>query len=397
MSLSLRPARKRPFSVSSLALSLLVATTGGRAASTRAVAALMDCSSPAVLRRTGVSIDKRSQFWKDKTVWIIGASSGIGEALVYEWAHLLQQEKVASPSTKGRIILSGRSLDKLRAVQERCYQILEIDDARDSEGNNLGHRDTKFDGIIDIFPLDVTQIDDMTERLDGYFQRKTGSLLPDIVFMNAGQGQLCPAVDTSIQESEELFRVNILWHMSLVPWLLHRKKKEDKKALHLVVSSSIAGLYGVPLSSVYASTKFAMEGYYQSLRAELTRGELAGVRLDLIRPGPVDTNFHGKLEGKNEDVTRKNHENELVTSSKRTTTASTSPLKMSSARCAQLIMANCELKKGGSDIILGKHAWFLAIARYIPFYNWILCHWIGPKRMQLFREGKDLYDPLNWK
>ena len=51
--------------------------------------------------------------------------------------------------------------------------------------------------------------------------------------------------------------------------------------------SSIAGFLGIPGTSAYVSSKFAMEGFSECLKAEL---EPFGIKVAIVEPGPIKTN-----------------------------------------------------------------------------------------------------------
>merc|ERR1719343_391947 len=91
----------------------------------------------------------------------------------------------------------------------------------------------------------------------------------DCVVLNAGRGQLKPADRTSSSTTLELFKIN-----ALAPILLTQKLlaagilNKDRGRQQIVVTSSVGGLLGLPLSSSYAASKHALHGYFNTLRSE---------------------------------------------------------------------------------------------------------------------------------
>lgn len=66
------------------------------------------------------------------------------------------------------------------------------------------------------------------------------------------------------------------------------KKREPESPLHLVLTSSLSGKYGVPKLAAYAASKHALQGYFDSLRAE-TYG--SGLFIHIVIPGFIRTNI----------------------------------------------------------------------------------------------------------
>ncbi|MEW8057131.1 MAG: SDR family oxidoreductase [Candidatus Thiodiazotropha sp.] len=118
---------------------------------------------------------------------------------------------------------------------------------------------------------------------------------PDIngAILNAGSGRFGNIEEFSYQQISDLVAVNLLQHLyaarALVP-LLKRSGHGD-----LVVIGSEAALTGGRKGAVYSACKFALRGFTQSLRSECSS---RGVRVCLINPGMVDTDFYDKLNFK---------------------------------------------------------------------------------------------------
>ncbi len=205
--------------------------------------------------------------FKDKIVWITGASSGIGEALV-----------VALDKKGARIILSSRNQKALEQVREKCAQ------------NREAHR---------VLPLDLEDIDSFPEKA-----REAVNFFGhvDILVNNGGVSQRAHAVDTAFAVDERIMKVNFLGTVALTKAVLPEMLK--RRCGHIVVVSSIMGKFGAPLRSAYAASKHALQGYFDSLRAEVHD---YNIKVTLVCPGYIRTNVslnalrgdgapHGKLD-----------------------------------------------------------------------------------------------------
>lgn len=186
--------------------------------------------------------------FKDRGVWITGASSGIGEALAY-----------AFHAAGARLILSARRQEELKRVQDQC-------------GGEPGTR---------ILPLDVSNAEDLTTKPRQALAMFGGI---DVLVLNAGISQRSLTRDTDESVYRRLMEVNFFGPEALTRAVL--PSMLEKKSGHIVVISSVAGRFGVPLRSGYSATKFALHGFYEALRAEEAKN---GIRVTLVCPGFIRT------------------------------------------------------------------------------------------------------------
>jgi NAD(P)-dependent dehydrogenase (short-subunit alcohol dehydrogenase family) len=109
----------------------------------------------------------------------------------------------------------------------------------------------------------------------------------DVIVNNAGHLRLTPVEDVSAEELDEHFAVNLR-----APYLLVRAAlpalKASPAAVVVNVSSAAAAMYR-PRQTVYAMTTAGLEHLTKNLAAELAPH---GIRVNCIRPGPVDTPIH---------------------------------------------------------------------------------------------------------
>ena len=188
--------------------------------------------------------------FKDKIIWITGASSGIGEALALELA-----------KREARLILSARREDELKRVAT-LTQLAPLD--------------------ILILPFDLgntTNASGLCAQLINKFGRI------DILINNGGYSQRSQTIETPIEIDRQLMEVNYFSYVNLTKAVLPYMKRQ--KSGHIVVISSIAGKFGFYLRSSYSAAKHALHGFFDSLRLET---ENIGIKILIICPGKIKTN-----------------------------------------------------------------------------------------------------------
>lgn len=188
--------------------------------------------------------------FRDRRVWITGASSGIGEAVA-----------VAFHQAGAMLVLSARREDELKRVQTLCG----------------GEPNTR------ILPMDVTKAAELPEKT----QRALGMFNGiDILVLNAGITQRSLTRDTDESVYRQLMEINFFATESLARAVLPAMLAQ--KSGHMVVISSIAGKFGVPLRSGYSASKFALHGFFEVLRAE---EEKNGIHVTMVCPGYIRTDI----------------------------------------------------------------------------------------------------------
>lgn len=111
----------------------------------------------------------------------------------------------------------------------------------------------------------------------------------DVVLNNAGYGLMGAFEAASVEEIKRQFDTNVFGLMSVTrAFLPHFRAKKAGMFLNV---TSIGGIITIPILSLYHSTKWAVEGFSESLSYEL--GEL-GIQVKLIEPGGVSTDFAGR-------------------------------------------------------------------------------------------------------
>ena len=107
----------------------------------------------------------------------------------------------------------------------------------------------------------------------------------DVLVNNAGFATLGAVEDTSVDEAKEQFETNFFSLYRMVQSVLPTMRKQRSGTI--INISSTVGLVGFPGASAYTSTKFAVEGFSESLKAEL---EPFGINVAIVEPGPTRTN-----------------------------------------------------------------------------------------------------------
>lgn len=192
--------------------------------------------------------------FKNRVVWITGASSGIGEALALEVARL-------QPAA---LLLSAPAFQQaeLDAVAGRC-------------------RALGAETHVIAFDLSVRE-----EVRQAFEQARSLCPAIDMVFHNGGISQRSLVEETPPEIDRKLFEVNFWGAVELTKLVLPGMLERGQG--HFAISASIAGLFGFRYRSAYAASKHALCGYFESLRTETHD---RGIKVTLLFPGRVNTNI----------------------------------------------------------------------------------------------------------
>jgi len=175
---------------------------------------------------------------KNQTIWITGASSGVGEGM----ATVFHREGA-------NLILSGRREAELERVKATC-----------ADGP----------GSVTVVPFDMTDTAELTaaaDRVLGEFKRI------DVLVNNAGIGQRSLATETTPEVERRIMEVDFFGPVALTKLMLPRMVAQQGG--HLIVTSSVAGKHAVPMHSTYCAAKHALHGYFDTLRIEHLKDNIA--------------------------------------------------------------------------------------------------------------------------
>lgn len=139
---------------------------------------------------------------------------------------------------------------------------------------------------IECFRLDVTDVDSIKTAIAATLE-KFGRI--DAVVNNAGFGTRGPFEAATDEQVRRQFETNVFGVINvcreIIPYF-----REQKRG-HIINISSISGRSAIPFSTLYSASKFAVEGFSESLQFEL---EPFGIYVKLIEPGPIKTDFYDR-------------------------------------------------------------------------------------------------------
>jgi len=187
--------------------------------------------------------------FRDKVVWVTGASSGIGEALA-----------MAFSREGAQLVLSSRNEQELERVRKSC----------DDADRHL------------VVPFDLTQHDALPSVTAGVL-RRVGHV--DVLVHSGGVSQRSLASDTALTTDRAIMDLNFFGTVGLTKAVL--PSMLARKSGHIVPISSVVGYVGTPLRSAYAASKHALHGFFDSLRAEVAKD---GIDITIVCPGYIRTN-----------------------------------------------------------------------------------------------------------
>ncbi len=204
-----------------------------------------------------MSQNKRASHYQNKTIWIIGASSGIGAALAVKLAGL-----------GARIILSAR----------REATLQDIKSTLPASGDNA-HR---------VLPLDIANrqsVSDAAEQLQGTHI--------DSVIAMAGSYEPMALAELDMERVDQIIDINLKGFLYIIAAILPIMRAQ--KSGQIALCASVAGYRGLPNSQPYGATKAALINLTESLAIETKH---LGLDVRLINPGFVKTPMTDKNQFK---------------------------------------------------------------------------------------------------
>jgi len=167
--------------------------------------------------------------FSNQVVWITGASSGVGEGLA-----------IAFAEAGARVVLSARRTDELERVR-----------ARMTAGDHL------------VLPLDVADAAALPGKV-ALVTERMGRI--DLLVCNAGISQRSRFAETTLDVFRTIIEVNVMGPAAHIHAVLPVLRAQGSG--HVVVTSSVAGKFGIPNRSAYCASKHAVHGLCDALRAE---------------------------------------------------------------------------------------------------------------------------------
>ena len=205
---------------------------------------------------------------KNKVIWITGASSGIGEALAYQYNAM-----------GAKLIISARNRDELFRVKGNCKNQINVH----------------------VLSLDLEDQTTLASKANDAI-RIYGHL--DLLINSAGLGQRSAALETDVAVEQKIMNVNFWGSVLLSKAVLPHMINNGGGSITCI--SSLAGKFGRSNRSSYSASKHALHGYFDSLRNEVFE---QNVNITLICPGFIKTPFSsnaltsdGSLHGKMDEA-----------------------------------------------------------------------------------------------
>jgi len=256
--------------------------------------------------------------FKDKIVWITGASSGIGKELTKQLA-----ERGA------KIVLSSRRADVLEKIRDEL------------PGGKERHW---------IAPLDLADADALVDKAMSRLA-EIGTI--DILINNGGISQRSMFLETDFSVFRRIMEVNYFGTVALTKAVL--PGMVQRKSGCVVSISSVAGKVGSKLRTGYSGSKYAVIGFMDCLRAETHQ---YGIHCLTVCPGFIKTNIAvNALDASGNPQQRKD---EVIENG------------MSAKECCEEIIKAIEKRK--DEVIIGKGFSALAptIKRFFPkLFNYL--------------------------
>lgn len=181
-----------------------------------------------------------------KTIFITGISSGIGKALAE--AFLKNGDCVIGT------VRDENSVSDLKQSFPEQFKILQIDFLQSSQ---------------------IARVADLLAQLN--------ISKVDVLINNAGMALAAPFEHQDFSEVQNTIQVNLLAVMQLTQILIPFVKKTQGRIIQI---SSVSGENGTPFLAAYCASKYAIEGFSESLRREMN---LFGVKVIIVGPGSVQT------------------------------------------------------------------------------------------------------------
>jgi len=187
--------------------------------------------------------------WKERVVFITGASSGIGRALALEL---------------------GRRGARLALTARRAEELLKVADEVGRAG-----------GEALALPADVRDPEALKSAAESV-RARWGKI--DVLVANAGMSTTTAGTHLNAGEAGDVITINVIGVVNSVAAVL--PAMIERGSGHLVAISSLASYRGMPKSGAYSASKAAVSTFFESLRVDLSR---SGVDVTVIHPGFIRT------------------------------------------------------------------------------------------------------------
>ncbi len=190
---------------------------------------------------------------EEKVAVVTGSSSGIGLLTTVELAR-----------SGYRVVATMRDVGRSGRLEEAAQK--------------AGVRDR-----LDLRRLDVTEFDTIVPVVD-QIANDHGRI--DVLVNNAGFSVAGFAEDLKVEEIRHQFETNFFGNVAMSKAVIPMMRRQ--RSGHIIQVASVGGRLGQPMLSAYCGSKFALEGFSESLRIET---HSLGIRVTLVEPGAYDTDI----------------------------------------------------------------------------------------------------------
>jgi short-subunit dehydrogenase len=261
--------------------------------------------------------------FENKVVWITGASSGIGEALAYEFTR-----------EGAKTILSSNELEALERVKKKCEEM---------------------GGKSSVLFLDMLDKQSLGSAVKTAIDR-FGVI--DILINNAGISHRSLVNETDVEFDRKIMEIDFFSYVvltkNILPYMLERGGGQ------IAATSSLSGLFGFPLRSAYSAAKHAVKGYFETIGIEFRD---RNIFVTIAYPGRIRTNI--SLHALTKDGTPQGEMDKSL--------AAGIPVE----KCAKKYM-NAIYKKKREVLIGGKELILAYIRRFFPWLFWRMVGKVSP-------------------
>ena len=200
-------------------------------------------------------------------------------------------DKSNSPAAGKKIVLitgasSGFGQVTSKLLVEHGYRVF---------GTSRHPQDSADSSGVELVELDVTS-DKSVEDCVGAVLSKTGGRL-DVLVNNAGFVTTGAVEETSVDSAMAQLNTNLFGVLRMVRVVLPTMRKQ--KSGQIINIASIAGYIPVPFQGMYATSKFALEGLTEQLRAETKN---LGIKVSAVEPGFFKTNISNASKSSPESI-----------------------------------------------------------------------------------------------
>lgn len=251
-----------------------------------------------------------------------------------------------------KLALSGTNQARLETVKAKCLSLNPV---------------LKFDDVL-VVPFDISDY----QRHKAAFERVLSQFRQlDILVNNAGRSQRASFEKIDISVDEEMFRINVFGPVHLTRLVVDYWFKTSYQG-QIAVTTSVAGILGAPYSCTYSGTKYALHGYFETLRTEAFKN----VKITLLCPGPVHSRI---LESSFTDQKGVTVNQSHAPDAKR----------MSTERCAKLCLTAIVNRVSVAWISMQPVLACCYLAQYFPYGLIIVfTKFMTEEKLKRIREGK---------